>query len=426
MKLLNQSISLISISLLAIIGLWGVIFYINMIGEIKESVDEGLDNYRRQIVYQAHQDTALLKQVDFNEGFYAIQEITQEEAQSMLDFYSDTSMYIYKGLGKSELEPFRVLTTAFKDDGRFYKLRVINSMVERDDLISQTFRNVIILYFLLIISIIIINNLALRQVWAPFYKFLEQLKSYRLGHSNSIPRIKTNTTEFIDLQEATETLLQHGTAAFEQQKQFIGNAAHELQTPLAITLNRLELLLEQGSLSGEQAEDISEAINLIERMIRQNKSLLLLTKIENRQFADNQIVSINKEVLEAVEEFSEIATFKGIGFRVLEKGNLTVEMDPSLAAILINNLLRNAVFHNSGKKDVEVIITSTALEIINYGENSLDEKSIFNRFQKSESKNGGSGLGLPIVKAISDLYKLRLTYTFLENSMHSFKIRFHD
>lgn len=423
MKLLNQSISLISISLLAIIGLWGVIFYYNMIEEIKESVDEGLDNYRRQIVYQAHQDTALLKQVDFNEGFYAIHEISQVEARSMKDFYSDTTMYISKGHENMESEPFRMLTTAFKDDDRYYKLRVINSMVEREDLINQTFRNVVTLYFLLIISIIVINNLVLRQVWKPFYSLLDQLKSFRLDRNNAIPTVKTKTTEFIDLQEATETLLAHGTLAFEQQKQFIGNAAHELQTPLAIILNRLELLMEQGNLQEEQATDIADTIQMIERMIRQNKSLLLLTKIENRQFAERQEVSINDIAHKALDEFAEITSYRGIELHLKEQDNLKVEMNPSLAEILVNNLLRNAIFHNSDNKDILLYLTKDALEIKNHGNQALEKGKLFHRFHKSGNKSSGSGLGLPIIKAICDIYNYDIIYSYLD-SMHSFKVRF--
>src|SRR5699024_3981731 len=101
-------------------------------------------------------DTALLKQVNFNEGFYSIREISKAEALAARDRYRDTLMYVPKRKGEKELEPFRLLATAFEDDGRFYKLRVINSMVEQDDLISQIFRNTIGLYLLLIISIILI------------------------------------------------------------------------------------------------------------------------------------------------------------------------------------------------------------------------------------------------------------------------------
>src|SRR5699024_10894165 len=105
MKLLNQSITYISLSLLAIIGLWGVVFYVNMITEIKDSVDEGLDHYKRQIIFQAHRDTALLKQVNFNEGFYSIREISKAEALAARDRYRDTLMYVPKRKGEKELEP---------------------------------------------------------------------------------------------------------------------------------------------------------------------------------------------------------------------------------------------------------------------------------------------------------------------------------
>src|SRR5699024_1156887 len=106
------------------------------------------------------QDTLVLKQVDFNDGFYAIQQISKTQAEASKDRYSDTLMLISKGSGLTkEPEPFRMLTTAFIDDGRYYKLRVINSMVEKDDLVGRLFRNTIWLYFLLIVSIIVINNL---------------------------------------------------------------------------------------------------------------------------------------------------------------------------------------------------------------------------------------------------------------------------
>ena len=85
MKLLNQSLKHISISILAVIGIWGVVFFFNMIAEIKENVDDGLDNYKRQVIYKVQQDTSLLSSVDFDENFYAIHKINQEKALQFND-----------------------------------------------------------------------------------------------------------------------------------------------------------------------------------------------------------------------------------------------------------------------------------------------------------------------------------------------------
>lgn len=422
MKLLNQSIVILSLLIFLIIGIWAVIFYFFMIAEIKESVDEGLDNYRRQIVYQAHRDTLLLKQVDFNEGFYAIREIPKETAHRVKDYYSDTLINIPKGKEKN-LEPFRMLTTAFEDDDLYYELRVINSMVEKDDLISQVFKNTLWLYILLIVSIFFVNNIVIRRVWKPFYEFLSQLKNYKIQYAEKFPQVKTKTKEFNDLQMATHTLLKHNLAIFEQQKEFIGNAAHELQTPLAISLNKLELLLEKGDLGYTQAGEIGEVMDIIERLKRMNKSLLLLSKIENHQFLGSESIDINEVVRKGVSELGEIAEFKNIEFLIEEEDEFRVEMNPSLAEILILNLLRNALFHTRSQKEIRIRLKLGMVEIINDGEKALDAQTIFNRFQKSDNYSGGSGLGLSIVKAICKLYKFDIQYSFLDKQ-HHFRVYF--
>src|SRR5690606_36677578 len=121
----------------------------------------------------------------------------------------------------------------------------------------------------------------------------------------NFPEVKTETQEFTDLQKAVNILLQHNLETYEQQKQFIGNVSHELQTPLAIATNKLELLIEKGNIQPEQAENIAETMNIIERLVRLNKSLLLLTKIENKQFLDNKTVSFNQVVKQSVNDLEE-------------------------------------------------------------------------------------------------------------------------
>ena len=160
--------------------------------------------------------------------------------------------------------PCECLSTAFESYGRYYELTIVNSMVEEDDLIEELLRKAVWLYVILIAAIIIINNVVLQRLWKPFYDFLEQLKGYRLGSSKNLPEAKTKIKEFTDLQFAVKKLLQHSIETYQQQKQFIGNASHELQTPLAIIINKLELLIEKGNLTDSQAESIAEVMNIVE------------------------------------------------------------------------------------------------------------------------------------------------------------------
>lgn len=243
-----------------------------------------------------------------------------------------------------------------------------------------------------------------------------------MGSSDRFPKVRTKTKEFLDLQAATHTLLQHNKATFEQQKQFIGNASHELQTPLAIALNKLELLVEKGHLRDDQVADIGETMNIIERLIRLNKSLLLLTKIENDQFLKNEKITLNQIVQKGIQEMEEITVFKGISLSTKEVTELTVEMDPVLAEVLIFNLLRNAIFHSKEKSLISVEITKDQIVFSNSGEKPLQSHSIFNRFQKFGGSPAGSGLGLAIAKAICELYGFDISYSF-QGGQHHFFIR---
>ncbi|MCO5281223.1 MAG: HAMP domain-containing histidine kinase [Chitinophagales bacterium] len=425
MKLLNKSIIYLSVSLLLIISLSSIFFYFNLLKEIKSSVDEGLDNFKRQIIYKTERDTTLLTHSNFNNGFFSINEITHLQALQIHDTYADTVMFMRdKDDDEAESETVRMLTSAFEKDGKYYKLSIINSMVEEDDLVEQLLHGSLWLYGILMLFIILINNFVLQRLWKPFYLFLNQLKQFRIETKEKLPAVKTNTKEFIDLQNAVHILLQRSIESFEQQKQFIGNASHELQTPLAITINKLELLIEKNSLKPEQAESIYEIMNTVERLIRLNKSLLLLTKIENKQIFDNKQINFNKIVLQNINDFEEIADFKAVKISYTEGGNLAAEMDSSLANTIISNLLRNALFHNIPNGIVTVFVSENSITISNSGsEKALDAQKIFTRFYKSEQSQNGTGLGLSIVKAICDLYGFSITYYF-ENSLHHFKINF--
>jgi two-component system sensor histidine kinase QseC len=422
-KLLNKSVIYLSIFLLFIISVWMVIFYFNMLSEIKGSVDEGLDNYKRQIIYKAKKDSTILTQHTFDEGFFSIVEITQKQAYAARDLYIDTLMYMQDADDEEEeLEPVRILTTAFKQGDHYYELRIINSMVEEDDLQEALLRGAIWLYITLVASIIIINNFVLKRLWRPFYSLLNQLKNYRLGNSKNLPKIKTSTKEFVDLQNAVDILLKHSSKTYEQQKQFIGNAAHELQTPLAIATNKLELLLETMNLENQQAQSISEVLQIIERLIRLNKSLLLLAKIENKQFFDNQAVSINSIIKQNLTELEEFSEFKNITTSITESTELSVEMDASLANIIISNLIQNAVFHNETNGSIIITISINSIKICNTGKQEpLNAEKIFNRFYKPDPVPSGTGLGLAIVKAICSLYGFVISYQYEENN-HCFEL----
>jgi len=424
MKLLNKSLRYLLISLFFIIGIWSVIFYFRLLNEIKGSIDEGLENYKRQIVYLAQKDTNILRQHSFEEGFYAIKEIDSNYAFSFRDIYVDTLMYMQDNDDENmELEPVRQLTTAFERNGKYYKLTIINSMVEEDDLVQDLIWEAVGLYIVLILSIAFINNFVLQKLWKPFYILLEKLKNFQLGKSE-IPVVPTNVKEFEDLQIALKSLLINSNQTLEKQKEFIGNASHELQTPLAIAIHKLELILEKNKLDNEQAEQIAEILNIIERLTKLNKSLLLLTKIENNQFINNEDLILNDTFKQCLDEYEELLEYKNIQVELIENSELKLNIDPALAQIIASNLIKNAIVHNVKNGILKIEFKDQQLIVSNSGKKvALDGTKIFDRFQKSNQEQGGSGLGLAILKAICNIYGYQVSYNF-KNELHNFEITF--
>ena len=410
MNLLNYTLKYLAIALFGIISVWAVIFYVNMLDEVYDSLDDGLDNFKILIIDKAHQDSTTLTKTEFAEGNYEIRPISKNNALKIKDVHKDTLMYMQF---EEDLEPVRLLTTAFKIDDKYYELKVISSMVEEDDLIEDLFYSLIWLYVALLASILIVNNFLLKKVWQPFYNLLNKLQTFRLGKDHSIEPVKTNVKEFKVLNDSVISLVNHTLETYNSQKQFIENASHELQTPIAISINRLELLAEKSEMTEANLETIGQVIQTLERLTRLNKSLLLLSKIENRQFEETENISLNKIFFNLKEEFSDFAEYKGITISIYEKAQLSAIMQKDLAIILISNLMKNAIVHNHSNGALDIEIDQRYFIISNTGtESALDKDKIFKRFHKDSGDKNNTGLGLAIVKAIVDLYGLSIDYSF--------------
>jgi signal transduction histidine kinase len=420
MSLLNHTLKYLAFALLGIISVWAVIFYVNMLDEVYDSLDDGLDNFKMLIIEKASQDSSVLFRNEFAEGNYEIREVSEDYAKHVKDVHKDTLMYMPY---EEDMEPVRMLTTAFKNHDRYYELKIISSMVEEDDLIEDLFYALIWLYIALILSILIVNNFLLRKVWRPFYSLVDQLKYFRLGGDKSIRPIQTSVKEFRILNESVLALTQHTIDTFNSQKQFIENASHELQTPVAISINRLELLAERGELTERDMETVGQVIQTLERLTRLNKSLLLLSKIENRQFEQSESVSFNQILTDLQDELADLADYKSIRIELVEKGELYRHIQRDLAIILVSNLMRNAILHNHAGGVVNILVWENGFSIANSGTlGALDAERIFLRFQKDSLDKSNTGLGLAIVKAIADMYGATVTYSY--NDLHTIRITF--
>ncbi|WP_295913975.1 HAMP domain-containing sensor histidine kinase [uncultured Alistipes sp.] len=424
MKLVYRIVLHMSWALSLLLAAWAVLFYFTLIDEINDEVDDSLENYAEVLVRRSLAGRELPQAFSGSNNGYFLHDVSAEYAGSRRHMvYSDEEIFIPE---KDEEEPARVLRMIFRDgEGNYKELTVMTPTIEKDDLQEAILRWIVCLYLFLLLTILLINVLVLHRTLRPLYALLRWLDGYIVGGKNAPLANDTNITEFRRLNEAASRYAERAESLFERQKQFIGNASHEMQTPLAVCRNRLEMLVDDGSaLSESQLGEILKVQRTLDYLVRLNRSLLLLSKIENGQFPEAEQVDLNALVRRTAEDMGEIYAGRGMRFVLHEEQRLAALMNPSLAASLVTNLLKNAFVHGDAGGEVDVTVAARELRVCNAGaQGPLDAEHIFERFYQGAKKEGSTGLGLSIVDAVCRLYGLRIGYAYI-NRCHCFTVHF--
>lgn len=421
MKLIYRIAIRLSLLLIPLMAVWAVIFYLMLAKEINDEADDALENYSELIIMRVLGGEPLPDRNDGSNNSWTISEVSREYAESLPAIsYHDEEIYIPE---MGETEPARMLVTLFPDrDSRWHELRVAMPTFEKEDLLATTLRWIILLYILLLAISVGTTLWIFRKSLQPLYNLLAWLDGYTPGKKAAPVPDGTDISEFRRLNEAARQAVTRFERMLEQQKQFIGNASHELQTPLAILQGRLEYMVDHAGLDEEMLAEAAKMQSTLSRIIRLNKTLLLLTKIENGQFPESSDVDIAALLEELQETYSDIFSGKGIRCKTDIPHGFTVRMNESLASVLLSNLLKNAWTHCPDGGSIEISLQQGILDVANSGTGPLDKERIFDRFYHDPKKEGSSGLGLALVKAIADGSGMTVEYMF-SDGMHHFIVR---
>ncbi|WP_343681411.1 HAMP domain-containing sensor histidine kinase [Chryseobacterium arthrosphaerae] len=404
--------------LLLIIAVWAGLFYAYILDEVHDNVDDGLRDRKIQIIKAVYLNPQLLKNNEFGFNEFKIIPIRAAEYQNKSRLYN--KMYYMEYDDKDQ--PYRVLEADFIDQYKNHQRLVIRtSTVEEDELIYDLTTALIVLYLLLVISIVVVNGYLLNKAMRPFYKILDKLKKYQFGIPASEQEQNYLIKEFDELNVEINEMIERNELVFYQQKQFIENASHELQTPLAIVINKIDLQIQNEEPDEKNMNLLSEIKNDLRRMVGLNKSLLMLSKIENSQFNKTSGVDFNVMITKLVQDYEDFIEFKKIQVSIIEKGYFIADFNQDLADILLSNLLKNAVKYNNEAGILNIMIENDRLTFQNSGTSvALDKSRIFNRFYKQGSDHTSTGLGLSIIQTIIKQYPgWEISYEF-EDQMHYF------
>lgn len=420
MKLFHLVLWRISLALIVVLTVWAGFFYMAVVEEVNDEVDDTLEDYSEGLIIRALSGEDMPTASNGSNNQYYLYEVSESYAASHPQItYRDEMVFITE---KSETEPARVLITIFRtEDERYMELVVYTPTIEKLDLLRAILGWIIFLYVLLLLIILSINIWVFRKNMKPLYVLLKWLDSSQLGKKNEPLENTTKITEFRKLNAATMAFAERGEKLFEQQKTFIGNASHEMQTPLAICRNRLEMLMEDETLTEHQLNELIKTHQTLENLTRMNRSLLLLCKIENGQFADTCSVCLNDILAHYLDDYKEVYAYRNITVTVTTDSLFCVEMNDSLVSVLVTNLLKNSFVHNIDGGFIYIKITADTFEISNTGEKPLDRERIFERFYQGQKKEGSTGLGLALLDSICKANHLTIDYTYVQNR-HIFTI----
>jgi signal transduction histidine kinase len=402
---------------------WAVAFYFIMTDEINDETDDTLEDYAHHLITRTLAGEELPSEDNGTNNTYYLTEVSEEYAAQYPSVrYADETVYIWS---KMETEPARVLKTIFRDsDDRVFELAVAIPSYEKIDLQQRILWWILILYAMLLAAVIAVNAWIVRRSFRPLYVLLEWLDDVRLGEKMPTLDNGTDITEFRRLNEAMIRTARRGNEMFDEQRLFTGNAAHELQTPIAVCRTKLELLANDPSLGEGHLEQIASVLGTLDRLAGLNRTLLLLARIDNHGFTDSMEIDAGVLVRRLAEDYSEVYGHKNLTVDINQDTVLKVGMNETLASVLCGNLLKNAFVHSPEGGRIEVKIASGTLSVSNDARGGpLDPVVIFRRFYRSANQEGSVGLGLALVESICRLYGLSVRYDFAEGR-HIFSVAF--
>ena len=421
MKLIQNIFLKITVFVSLVFVVWGVFFYFSIFNEVIDETDDILKKKKTLIIKQILNDPEMIRDNDGAILSYTVTPLPDKKGKvSFKDKFYNSTRYVDM---EDEDEPVRVLETVFKmDDGKYYQLRLMISTLEQEDLTEAIVLYTFIMYILFLIVTFIGTRIILKRSFTPIYRLLDWLNSIVPG--KAVPQLAnpTSVSEYNELNSAAFKMAVKSEKAFQSQKEFIENASHELQTPLAIAMGKLEMMIEDDNLNDIQAEHVGEIYETLNRTVKLNKSLLLLMKIDNGQSGDMTDVSFNALAESVTGDLSEIYSYKDINLKNDYEGEFICHCNRDLAVILISNLIKNAFIHTPPEGEITISISDKRIEVINRDpENKpLDRNTMFSRFNNNRfaSNSNSFGLGLSISKSIADLFGLSLEYSYLSGFHH--------
>ena len=420
MKLLNKSaFYYLPLSLLVMV-VGGALLYLTIKKVIYKQIDDSLITEKTIIEDQIKQsdtipdfEAALGHQIEVKLMNYHLRSYQAIKDTDIYDPKTDSFM------------PFRYLFySGNTNEKKGFVITIFRTISEKNELLQDIGLYLFFLFFSLLLISILINYLIARNLWRPFYDSVKIAGRFDIQSDTPLNLPGTDINEFNQLNEIFDNMTRKMRDDYLNLKEFGENASHEIQTPLAVIRSKTDLLMQQKNLKKDSINLVKSINEATTRLFKLNQGLLLISKISNQVFHEKKIVSLKRIVENGLENYKEIMELKNIRISIDGKDEALVEMNEVLAEVLISNLLSNAVRFNINGGFIKCHIDNMFLTLTNTGLSMTNNpEDLFRRFHKNSENPQSVGLGLSIVRKITESYGMLITYTCSDN-IHELKLRY--
>lgn len=318
-----------------------------------------------------------------------------------------------------EEKSYRRLTTAINVNDTYYTIRLYEEVASWEHISRTILLSVLAGLLIWILLLYILNQFVLDKVLAPFYETVSTLEHISNPSDLNETFPETTTYEINVLNRALNSMMQHIRSSFEDQKQFIQNASHELLTPLSIIRQKAEKILSNAeSLDKQTIKAAGNIQDTAVRLSRLSNALLLISRIENRQYSLDEDVEITNITENVIDELSDFIEMKQLTLEKEFDCSINVKGNSELIRAAIYNIVQNAIKYTPSGTSI-ILQTKCngeqrSFSVLDEGPGIPNEflDSVFDRFQKTQNHTDGfdddsPGLGLSIVQSISRLHNFR-------------------
>ena len=320
----------------------------------------------------------------------------------------------------NEQEYIRQLIFSVKANNQYYQFTVNKSEAETEDLLQLIILVTMAMIGLMLLFNYLINRKLVTNTWKPFYTTIDRIKDYA-AHLQPLALSKEPIDEINLLNESINSMTERISKDYLALRSFTENASHEMQTPLAIIRSKVESLLQDAEGNEKTIQQLLAIEDASLRLSKLHQSLLLLTKLENRQFVLNEPVLLDAILKNKITERQELIDSK----LIICNSNIEsviISFHQHLAEILVSNLLNNAIRYTPTGGNIQIELSKSNLIISNTAiGGALNTSQIFQRFYKEHSDNTSTGLGLAIVYEVCLAAGFVIEYKY-QQQQHFFTI----